>query len=121
MRRNVELEINSANLIKSAAISAMHSTIVGRALRLPTKTLINTWLTARVSRATRRRSRSNGWVRSGEDKPLKRLKVLHPSHARPKPCDSKEIFAARECLSLAHLRKGGNNNEKFAKILLTAR
>jgi hypothetical protein len=47
MRRNVELEINSANLIQSATITALHSTIVGRAHRLPTKTLINTWLTAR--------------------------------------------------------------------------
>jgi len=33
---------------------------------------------------------------------------------------SKEIFAARECLSLAHLRKGGGNKRKIAKILLTA-
>jgi hypothetical protein len=38
MRRNVQLEIDRANLIWCTTVAALHSRIVGQALRLPIKT-----------------------------------------------------------------------------------
>src|SRR4029077_7999455 len=147
MRRDVELEINSANLIKSAAITPLHGRDSNANIDIARSAKCQSGSDYPFTRRGRhsdgaldRLGYIGGIVRSEKLQNGSRLlparrpgPVVYPNQTSPlRWCSGgriffsfgilKEIFTARECLSRAYLRKGTattKKSRKSGKILLT--